>query len=93
MIIAQAHSLRSFKSKSRCSLVRDEDLIFDLDELRKPLVLQSNHMKYRIAALRKLHTKVDDNFLDKRIKPRYVVIVADGLNIANFDKRDKKNWE
>jgi len=50
-------------------------------------------MKYRIAALRKLHTKVDDNFLDKRIKPRYVVIVADGLNIANFDKRDKKNWE
>lgn len=50
-------------------------------------------MKSRIAALRKLHTKVDDNFLDKRIKPRYVVIVADGLNIASFDKRDKKNWE
>jgi len=50
-------------------------------------------MKSRIAALRKLHTKVDDNFLDMRIKPRYVVIVADGLNLADFDKWDKKNWE
>jgi hypothetical protein len=50
-------------------------------------------MKARITTLRKLHNKVDDNFLDNRIKPRYVVIVADGFNMASFDKKDKKNWE
>jgi hypothetical protein len=46
-------------------------------------------MKHRITTLKKLHKKIDEEFLEKRIEQRFVVIVADGLNMENFEKKPK----
>jgi hypothetical protein len=64
-----------------------------LEELRSPLVQLSNHMKAKISELKKRHKKVDNDFLENRIEPRYMVIVADGHNMKTFEKRLSKPWE
>ena len=70
-------------------MLGDEDLVFTIEELRSPLVQLSKHMKQRITTLKKLHKKIDEEFLEKRIEHRFVVIVADGLNMETFDKKPK----
>jgi hypothetical protein len=80
-------------NRTTSSLHQDDDLMFTLEELRSPLVQLSNHMKAKIAALKKRHHKIDNDFLDNRIEPRYVVIVADGHNMKTFEKREVKPWE
>jgi len=44
--------------------------------------------------LKKLHKKVDEEFLNKRVEPRLIVIVADSANMSaeTVEKSQNKSW-
>jgi hypothetical protein len=47
-------------------------------------------LKAKIHHLRRLHSKVDDAFLDNRIAPRLIVIIAEGVK---FEFAGNKSWD
>jgi hypothetical protein len=51
----------------------------------------SKDQKRRVSQLRQLHKELDDNFLDNRLKPRYIVIVSESFQLG--DTTEKKPWE
>ena len=57
-----------------------DDLLFTIEELRTPAAYQSKQLKSKIAHLKKLHNKIDDDFLDNRIAPRLLVIIAEKVS-------------
>lgn len=58
-----------------------EDLLLTIDELRTPTAHQSKDLKEKIEHLRRLHRKIDEEFLDNRIAPRLIVIIADCVDL------------
>lgn len=71
----------------------EHELVFSLEVLRSPLVKLSKTMKQKVALLKRRHKQVDNEFLEKRVEPRLIVIVADGHNMKVFKKQTHKSWE
>jgi len=44
--------------------------------LRMPPVAMDKQTRQKFAMLRKLHKRIDDDFLNKRVEPRFVIFVA-----------------
>lgn len=61
----------------------EDELVFSLEVLRMPLYKQSKKTKQKLKMLRKLHSKVDEEFLDKRVKPRFIIIMQDGATMES----------
>lgn len=48
-------------------------MVFSLDQLRQTQM--SLKLKYQVQQLKKLHSKIDDEFLNNRIEARNIVII------------------
>ena len=72
----------------------DSELVFSIETLRAPLATLSKLTRAKFEYLKKLHNKIDDEFLSKRVEPRYIVIVPDGLNMKSSKSLfNQKKWE
>jgi hypothetical protein len=60
----------------------EDDLVFSIEVLRAPAYKFSKKTRQKLDMLRRLHKKVDDDFLNKRVKPRLIVIAVDGANMG-----------
>lgn len=69
-----------------------QDLLFSLEELRKPTAKQSKELKQKILLLRKMHRKIDNDFLDNRLEPRLIVIIADCVDLKQKEEAEN-SWE
>ena len=52
-------------------------MVFTLKELRQPDAAMSKKFKKRMAHLKELHSKIDEEFLEKRLAPRLVLFMAE----------------
>jgi hypothetical protein len=43
--------------------------------------------------LRKLHKRVDNDFLDKRVEPRFVMFVASDIDVKTLNQPRYATWE
>ena len=67
--------------------------MFTLAELRTPKSKQSKELKAKIERLRRLHKKIDEDFLNNRVEPRLIVVIAEGVDLKNYRPQDADSWE
>ena len=61
--------------------------------LRMPTVAMNKTTKQKFAMLRKLHKRVDNDFLDKRVEPRFVTFVASDIDVKTLNQPRHATWE
>ena len=49
--------------------------------------------KQKFALLKKLHKRIDDEFLDKRVEQRYVMFVAANIDVRTLNQKRYETWE
>ncbi len=60
----------------------EDDLVFSIEVLRAPAYKFSKQTRQKLEMLKRLHKKVDEDFLNKRVLPRLIVITVDGANMG-----------
>jgi hypothetical protein len=71
----------------------EDDLVFSIEVLRAPAYKFNKKTRQKLEMLKRLHKKVDDDFLNKRVKPRLIVIAVDGANMGpDAEPLENKPW-
>ena len=63
--------------------------MFSISNLRKPYHMLDNVTRKQLSVTLTKHKKIDENFLENRIKPRMVIIMADGTDLNSHKNKDK----
>jgi hypothetical protein len=67
--------------------------VFTIEVLRAPAYKLNKKSKQKLEMLKRLHKKVDEDFLNKRVRPRLIVIAVDGANMASdSEPAENKPW-
>lgn len=55
--------------------------MFSISNLRKPYHMLDNVTRKQLSLTLTKHKKIDEKFLDNRIRPRMVIFMADGTDL------------
>ena len=72
---------------------KQDDLIFTLEQLRSPPSKQTKELKSNLDRLRQMYKRINEDFLNNRIVPRLVVVIAEHVDIGSYKPSTDQQWQ